>query len=65
MNALAIFAIAVAPHIAPHVTPHIAPAPVRVAPKPMVVPTPTTPRPPIIAPAHITPKCEEKKEKCK
>ena len=64
MNPLAIFAIAVAPHITPHVTPHVAPAPVRVAPKPMVVPTPT-PRPPIVAPVHSTPSCDEKKEKCK
>jgi len=60
MNWIVISAIAVAPHVSPH----FSPAPARVAPKPAVVPAP---RPPIIVPPHInsTPKCDDKKEKCK
>ena len=65
MKFLIISAIAVAPHVAPHVAPRVAPAPVRVAPKPAVVPAPTPHPPIVVAPVHSTPKCDDKKEKCK
>jgi hypothetical protein len=65
MKFLVISAIAVAPHVTPHVAPHVAPAPARVAPRPAVVPAPTPRTPVVVVPVHNTPKCDDKKEKCK
>ena len=55
------------------VAPHFTPAPVRVAPAPVVRPAPAPVRPPpapvimpvYVPPPHITAKCDDKKEKCK
>ena len=57
-------AIVVAPRVAPAPV-RVAPAPVRVAPRPAEPPPAPTPHPPIFVAPHITPKCDDKKEKCK